>query len=232
MIGLPSSSYCTHSNSAWAAPWAMPPCCWPATSSGLRMRPQSSTAMWRSSLTPAGLGVDLDHRDVGAERDRSSRCRRSRARGGAGRARCPRAAGPGPCDATASSAHDTASGRHAGDLQAAVADDDVVRRRPRAGGRRCCLAWSSTSLDATNTALPAVCSEREPIVPAPRGHRGGVGVDELDLAPSGCRAPRWRAWRRRCGGPGRGRWCRRTRWPCRRRGPRPRRTRRAGRPGR
>ena len=49
--GLPSSSYCTCSYSACAAPCAMPPCCWPATSSGLRMRPQSSTAMWRSSST-------------------------------------------------------------------------------------------------------------------------------------------------------------------------------------
>ena len=51
MSGLPSASYCIHSYSACAAPCAMPPCCWPATSSGLRMRPQSSTATWRSIVT-------------------------------------------------------------------------------------------------------------------------------------------------------------------------------------
>ena len=50
-------------------PWKPPPCCWPATISGLTMRPQSSTAMCRSGA-PAGLGVHLDDRDVGAERER------------------------------------------------------------------------------------------------------------------------------------------------------------------
>ena len=34
------------------------------------MRPQSSTAMWRSIVTSPGLGVDLDDRHVGAERER------------------------------------------------------------------------------------------------------------------------------------------------------------------
>ena len=43
-----------------------------------------------------------------------------------------------------------------------------------------CLAFASTSVDATCTALPAVCSDREPIVPEPRGHAGGVGVDQPD----------------------------------------------------
>ena len=37
-------------------------------------------------------------------------------------------------------------------------------------------ARSSTSFDATWMALPAVCSERDPIVPAPRGTRS---VSEL-----------------------------------------------------
>ena len=50
-------------------PGAMPPCCWPATSSGLRMRPQSSTAMWRTAST-GRCRVDLDDRDVRAERER------------------------------------------------------------------------------------------------------------------------------------------------------------------
>ena len=96
-----------HSNSACAAPWAMPPCCWPATSSGLRMRPQSSTATWRSSCDLAGLGVDLDDGDVRAERDTSSRCRRSRARGAAPPAPCPSGSFDASSDAAARSAHDT-----------------------------------------------------------------------------------------------------------------------------
>ena len=33
-------------------PCAMPPCCWPVTISGLRMRPQSSTATWRIERRP------------------------------------------------------------------------------------------------------------------------------------------------------------------------------------
>ena len=38
-------------SSAWATPEATPPCCWPATSSGLTRVPQSSTATWRSRST-------------------------------------------------------------------------------------------------------------------------------------------------------------------------------------
>src|SRR6059058_2192483 len=32
-------------------PWAIPPCCWPVTSSGFSTRPQSSTATWRTGRT-------------------------------------------------------------------------------------------------------------------------------------------------------------------------------------
>ena len=69
MSGCPSASNRTSSYSACATPWARPPCCWPATSSGLRMRPQSSTATWRTRRDPPRLGVDLDHGHVRAERE-------------------------------------------------------------------------------------------------------------------------------------------------------------------
>jgi hypothetical protein len=49
--GLPSLSYRTCSYKAWLAPDAMPPCCWPSTSSGLSTVPQSSTATCRTSVT-------------------------------------------------------------------------------------------------------------------------------------------------------------------------------------
>ena len=48
----------------------MPPWRWPSTSSGLRMRPASSTGDHAPQVDTTGLGVDLDHRDVGAERER------------------------------------------------------------------------------------------------------------------------------------------------------------------
>ena len=54
-------------------PWPSPPCTWPSTSIGFRIRPQSSTAMWRTRRTSPVCGVDLDHRDVGAERERRGR---------------------------------------------------------------------------------------------------------------------------------------------------------------
>ena len=54
-------------------PWTAPPCCCPATISGLRIRPQSSTAMCRSGPHVTGVRVDLDDRDVRAERERRAR---------------------------------------------------------------------------------------------------------------------------------------------------------------
>ena len=92
-----------------------------------------------------------------------------------------RAAWTGRATATASSAHDTPVDGHAGHLRGRRRRRRCRRRRPRAGGRRSAWPRSSTSFDATWMALPAVCSEREPIVPAPRGHAVGVGVDERDL---------------------------------------------------
>jgi len=51
LSGVPSSSYSTASNSACAIPCASPPCTCPRASIGFRIRPQSSTASIRRSLT-------------------------------------------------------------------------------------------------------------------------------------------------------------------------------------
>ena len=126
VIGLPSSSYCTHSYSACAAPWAMPPCCWPRD----EQRVEDAAAVVDGDVAQHRRRRRSRCRPRRPRRGRrtgtSSRCRRSRARGAAAPARCRRAAWRRRCDAAASSAHDTALRRHAGDLQAAVADDDVV----------------------------------------------------------------------------------------------------------
>ena len=48
----------------------MPPCCWPATSSGLRIATAVVDRDVADVLDAAGLDVDLDDRDVRAERER------------------------------------------------------------------------------------------------------------------------------------------------------------------
>ena len=187
MIGLPSSSYCTSSYSACATPCAMPPCCWPATSSGLTMR---------------AAVVD---RDV-AQRARParSRCRPRRPRCAsrtgttnrpalkssscASAAPCLRPAGvAGSFTAAASSAHDSGS---------------RGRRRPRGRRRRrtmssgfassrcaaSCFAWASTSSLATEQRAAADLQRARPAgAAAPRDTRG-VGLDDADLSRSGRRA--------------------------------------------
>ena len=164
--GLPSPSYCTHSYSAWAAPWAMPPCCWPSTSSGLRMRPQSSTAMWRSTDL-AGLRVDLDDGDVGAERVRR--------------------VGAVEVELVAQRARLEPLGQQLGSLDA---EASVGPRHDFAGTPATCRPPSPTTMSSAGGLqhvggdllgpvehlvrgdvhrAPAVWSDREPIVPAPRG---------------------------------------------------------------
>ena len=168
MIGLPSSSYCTASYSTCATPCAMPPCCWPATSIGLTM-----------------LAAVVD-RDVAQQLD-AARCR--------GRPRPPRCArrtgtttNPASKSSSCCSRASMPSGRrasilhrvrevgprqrargHARDLEPAVADHDVVGvgleqvRGELLGLRRAPLRSRPTS------ALPPICSEREPPVPPPAG---------------------------------------------------------------
>ena len=111
-------------------PWAMPPCCWPATSSGLRMRPQSSTATWRTGVDPAGLGVDLDDR---RRARRTGTSRRPGAKSSSAASGAAVLARPRP----ASSAHVSAvAGTPATPRRAVVGQHDVVRRRPRAARGR------------------------------------------------------------------------------------------------
>ncbi len=147
--------------------WAMPPCCWPRTSNGLRMRRSLNGDVPLHRDVAVGLRVDLDHGHVRAERERRVRSvevafvlerrglepsgRRAASRDAAARSdhstvRAGTPATPSPPCAT------TTSSTLASSMCAAI-----------------CLARASTSVDATCTALPAVCSERDPSVPAPLG---------------------------------------------------------------
>ena len=153
--GLPSSSYATPSHSACATPWAMPPCCWPSTSSGLTIRPQSSTATCRSSVDPARLGVDLDHRHVRAERERRALAG-SRAR--AATADRPRR----PCAHVRPRSQPPSGRRRRGTARRRT--PRCRPRRPPAAGPRA-PAPSTTRSAAPATALPPSWSDREPPVP-------------------------------------------------------------------
>ena len=50
-------------------PWAMPPCIWPSTIIGLITLPDVVDGEVALELDLAGIGVDLDHGDVRAERE-------------------------------------------------------------------------------------------------------------------------------------------------------------------
>ena len=63
----------TASSSAWATPWAMPPCTWPSASSGLIERAGVVDGDVPAQPHVTRLGVDLDDGDVGAERERRHR---------------------------------------------------------------------------------------------------------------------------------------------------------------
>ena len=128
----------------------------------------------------AGLGVDLDDRDVRAERVRRVGAVEVELVAQRPGLHARRAAWPGRRRRTASSAHVTPFDG----TPATCSCPSPTTMSSASASRRwaaICLALASTSLDATCTALPAVCSDREPIVPDAAGHRGGVGVDELDL---------------------------------------------------
>ena len=149
-------------------PAAMPPCCWPSTSSGLSTVPQSSTATWRRRRDLAGVGVDLDDGDVGAERERGAvlvevellgerACRRLGERAARGQL--------GPRQRR---------GRHAGDAD-----------RARASCRRRCRPTSASSSRRGQAAWPGRPSPRWP------EHRRAA---ELQRArPAGAAAARTRS---------------------------------------
>ena len=134
------------------------------------MRPESSTAMWRMSLVEAGLGVDLDDGDVGAERVASSPGVSKSLLGVEAAAPCPRAARRGRPPPWPARAHGDRRRRRARHAEALAGDDlDVVgggleQVRGELAGP--CRAPRRVALII---ALPPTCSEREPIVPMPRG---------------------------------------------------------------
>ena len=184
-----------------------PPCCWPATISGFTIRPQSSTATWRSGVTcpvsvststietwapngnvaPSWVKSRVDAEPavvlVGVRpRARASEIRprpaRRRRRSRRRRARCPRG-------------------------------------RPRASGPPRARAWSRISSAALPTALPPSCSEREPPVPPPVRHDSRCRTGRSGSSRSGCRGGRRRSSRTTWRGPGRAPTCRPSRWPSR-----------------
>ena len=164
----------------------MPPCCWPATSSGLRTRPQSSTATWRRSSTTPGLGVDLDHRDVGAEgvgrlalvEVELGPQALARSRPGARAAVAPRPSRAPPTTARSRARRPTPR-------PPAVVHDDVGDvRLEQVRGETLGLV-DARPRSSCRCALPPICSEREPIVPPPAGHERGVGLHDASPASIG-----------------------------------------------
>ncbi len=181
-------------------------------------------------LDTSGVAIDLDDRDVRAERERRRPRVEGRARarvalpGSRGDARrpSPRSRGPPTYSVRAGT-------------PATWRPPSPITMSSGLASSRCaasCLAWASTSSLATLTALPAIWSDREPPVPPPCGM----------IAVSDCRTVTClhryaehvarRSSRTRSRGPGRASWYRRTRARCRRRRSRPCPTRDAARPAR
>ena len=121
--------------------------------------------------------------------------------------------------------------RHAGDAERpSSSTHDVVGRGLEQLGREACGPARARRCDASSTALPPSCSEREPPVPPPRGTSAvsdctkricSIGMPS-SVGDDHART-RWR-------GPGRAPTCPPYRRACRRRAPRPRRTRCRRRP--
>ena len=125
------------------------------------------------------LGVDLDHREVGAERER----RAWRREVGLG------LPAPSPSAAERRPSRPTVAGVPATWKRPRVGvEHDVVGRRleqvggPLAGERRRSLPV------ALAIAAPPICTEREPPVRPPDAHQVGVAVDDLDVVDRHARA--------------------------------------------
>ena len=132
------------------------------------MRPQSSTATWRTRRDPPRLGVDLDDGDVRAEREGGAVLAESSARGEVRR----RARHLRPGDGR---------GRHAAHAELAVVGElDVVDgrlqqlRRPLAG------LLEHVAGRGVHGAAAELQRPRSAGAPAAR-HERGVGLDERDL---------------------------------------------------
>ena len=169
-----------------------------------------------------GLHVDLDHRDVGAEREgRAVRCRvvlhderlalrrRPPARSRPTRERCSGT----PATPNRPSSATTMSSGAASSISAASCLGPARARPRRSRRRRCRPSGGTGTRRCRRLAAPGRC------------RTGRTGS-----SPSGCRGGRRRSWRRRSRGPGRARRCRPSRSPYRRRAPRPSRIPRRRRP--
>ena len=207
--------------SAWATPWAMPPCTWPSASSGLRMRAGVVDGDEAPETGLPRLGVDLDDGHVGAERERGH----GRREVGLGRQRRHRRPPPASAQPT-----DRPACRRRGSGRVSVVEHDVGGRRlEQVGGP---LAGGVDQLGGGAGDGGAADLDR-----------AGADGEAARRAPRRCRRgrPRCPRWARRCGrprssptscrGPGRTAWrrCapaaalrraarrRRTRCPARRR---------------
>ena len=210
----------------------MPPCCWP----GDEQRVEDAAAVVdrdvAQQLDPAGLAVDLDDRDVRAERERRRARRRSRAR----------ARGAPPCSraGASSSLHRR---REVGPRQRArgharrpgarrsPSDDVVGVRLEQVRGELLGLGQHLVARDLA-ARCRAICSEREPPVPPPCGMSVGVGLEDRDLLHRHAEHVARRSSRTRSRDPGRASSSRRTRGRCRRPRSRPCPTPGTGRPAR
>ena len=118
-------------------------------------------------LRQAGLGVDLDDGEVGAERVRGVR-RLEVVLAPPGRPRSPRARETGPWPRRRAA---PTGSREAGEPATPSPWPGTTSMSPASASSRCAAsrrAFSSTSSVACWTAVPPTCSEREPIVPMPR----------------------------------------------------------------
>ena len=186
----------------------MPPCCWPSTSIGLRMRPQSSTATWRIGTTrPVSMSTSTTAtcapngnvapawREVELDRERAPVV------AGLGRDLGPR---------------ERASPARRPRRAAVVGDDDVVGRRlEQLGGELAGPVEHASAASAT--ALPAELQRTRPAGAAAARHQRGVGLHEADPARAGCPARPTRSWRTTWRDPGRAPTCRPAWSRCRRR---------------
>ena len=160
----------------------MPPCCWPSTSSGLSTVPQSSTATWRTTRDLAGVEVDLDDGDVGAERERGVALVEV---GLGGRARRSVAVAEQPGRRfgvrRASSAHDSAlAGTPATPTVPASVSTTMSATSASSRWAASCLAFSTSSLGGLVDGRAAELQRPRAAGAAARGDEVGVAVDEAD----------------------------------------------------
>ena len=149
----------------------MPPCCWPSTMTGLRIRPQSSTATCRSGTTRP-VSVSTSTTETCAPNGNVAPSWGTSSWACSGVSRSAAAAARAGQSTTAPGTPETVNPASVSSRSSGAASSSSA-----ASSR----AWSRTAAAAAATALPPSCSDREPPVPPPRGHRAGVGLHVADL---------------------------------------------------